>query len=286
MELRLSIEVPSLSQARMILRRETFPLLEQAVRAVATQTAANWIEAVQRAKLWSGEKDAYASSIQWKMTGDFEAEVWTDYKHAQDIETGRPPRDLKAMLNTSTKVRRTKDGTRFLVIPFRHSTPGNSAHGNDMPQHVYNQARMLAPSRIVGQGQRRAGELTGFAMGFGMVPYSEKRQRRSPYLKSTGTRADVMVTKNVYSWGGRLVAGSMGPNPKGRTDRFAGMYRFDSTTPGGKRSSVYMTFRIMSEKSSGWIVPAQPGQNIARQVIDAMRPLAEKAFGEAVRRSL
>ena len=282
----LSIEVPNLSQARMILRREVFPLLNQAVRAVASQTAANWAEAVQRAKLWSGEKDAYVGSIKWEMTSDFEAVVSTDYKHAEEIESGRPAKDLKRMLDTSAKVRRTKAGKRFLIIPFRHNTPGNDAHGSSMPQHVYDQVRNLAPSSIIGQGQRRAGELTSAAFGHGMVPMSEKRQRRSPYLKSLGTRQDVMVTKNIYSWGGRMVAGSMGPNPKGKTDRFAGMYRFDATTPGGKRYSSYMTFRVMMEGSSGWIVPAKPGLHIVRGVVDAMRPLAERAFSEAVKRSL
>jgi len=67
---------------------KVLPLMHQTVKAIAQQTAADWQHAVYKAKLWSGEKDAYAQSITWKMTGDFSAWVSTDYKHAAEIETG------------------------------------------------------------------------------------------------------------------------------------------------------------------------------------------------------
>ena len=41
----------------------------------------------------------------------------------------------------------------------------------------------------------------------------------------------------------------------------------------------------MSEKSRGWIVPAQPGQNIAQGVVNDMQPRAAAVIAEAVRRS-
>ena len=254
---------------------QIFPLVSQAVNGIAQATASRWIEGVQRAKLWSGEKGAYAKTIAWRMTGDFSAVVETDYRYAQDIETGRPARDLKQMLNTSMKVRRTKDGTRFLIIPMRHNL-------SSMPSHVAGAAKKLSASSIVGQGQRRAGELTSAAFGHGMTAMSETRQRRNPFAKDIGTRKDVMVTKNFYNWGAKLAAGSMGPNAKGKTDRFAGMYRFD-TNAGKAKSSAYLTFRVMSEKSKGWIVPAQPGQRIARDVATEMQPVAEEFLHQAVR---
>lgn len=276
-EFKIDIDLSGLIQHQRVITAEVMPLLSQAVRAVAQQGAANWIAAVRRAKLWSGEKDAYAATIRYEMTSDFSAVIFSDYKHAEAIESGRPARDLKKMLDTSTKVRRTKDGTRFLVIPFRHNV-------DSMPAHVQAQAKDLAPSMIIGQGKRRSGELTSAAFGIGMVPMSEKRQRHSPYLKATDSRQDVMVNKNIYHWGQRLMAGSMGPNPSGKVDRFAGMVRFDTSTPGANRSS-YMTFRIMSERSNGWIVPPQPGQHLAEKVANELRPLAERAFQEAVKRT-
>lgn len=254
-----------------------FPLVNQAVHGIGQATMANWREAVYRAKLWSGEKDAYAASISFRMTGDFSAVVESDYKYAQDIETGRPARDLKRMLDTSMKVRRTLDGTRFLVIPFRHNV-------NAMPAHVHAAAKALSASTITGQGLRRAGEIVSARVGQGMLPLGEKRQRRNPFANDPAARKAVMVTKHQYNWGAKLAAGSMGPNPKGKVDIFAGMYRFNTSGSGAARSS-YMTFRIMSEKSKGWIVPAQPGQYIARGVADDMRPKAEQVIAEAIRRS-
>lgn len=254
-----------------------FPLLSQSVNGIAQATAARWVEAVQRAKLWSGEKDAYAKTITYRMTGDFSAVVESDYRYVQDIETGRPPRDLKKMLDTSMKVRRTKDGTRFLVIPMRHNL-------SSMPSHVAGAAKKLTASSITGQGERRAGEIVSARVGMGMLPLGEKRQRRNPFANDPSTRKAIMVTKNHYNWGAALAAGAMGPNPKGKTDRFAGMYRFD-TSGGGKKSSSYLTFRVMSEKSRGWIIPAQPGQHIARDVQQDMEPVAKDILAEAIRRT-
>lgn len=253
-----------LSHTQQLIDETVLPLLNQAVRAVAQQTQINWMEAVQRAKLWHGERDAYMQSIDMRMTGPFSAEVWSSYRYAAEIETGRPARDLKRMLDTSLKVRAAKDGRRYLIIPFRHSTPGNEAHGPSMPEHVYAQARELAPSKVIGQTRRVSG--TG--------------------AMSVKTRTHLTVPQSIYSWGGRLPAGSMGPNQKGKTDRFAGMYRFDAKTPGGGRYSTYLTFRTMIEGSTGWIVPAKPGLHIAQKVSADMQPLAEQAFQEAIKRSV
>lgn len=239
----------------------TFPLLTQAVRAVAQQTQTRWMEAVYRAKLWDGEKTAYMDSIQMKMEGPFAALVWSDYKNAEEIEVGRPARDLKRMLDTSLKVRVSKKGKRYLIIPFRHSTPGNTASGPDMPTHVYAMTRKMRPSSIVGQTTRASG--TG--------------------AHDIKTRKLLTVPANIYQWGHRMPAGMMGPNPQGKTDRFANMYRFNTSTPGANRST-YMTFRTMVEGAPGWIIPPQPGLHLAEQIAREMQPLAEQAFTEAMKR--
>lgn len=241
-----------------------FPRLAEAVKLVAGQVQADWIEGVQKAKLWSVEKDAYAASIKWQMTGAFTAEVWSDYRYAQEIETGRPARDLKRMLDSSLKVRVTKKGKRYLVIPFRHNTPGANATGPTMPAHVYAAARRLKPSTVIGQKQRLSG--TG--------AYDIK------------TRRMLTVNQNVYAWGERLDAGAMGPNPRGKVDRFAGMVRFNTTSPKGAKRSEYVTFRVMAEDSKGWVIPPRPGLYIVRQVVERMRPLAKQVFTEAVQRDL
>lgn len=263
-EFKISLKMDGIPAVRAAIYAQVYPLLTEAVGAVAQQTAVNWMAAVQDAKLWVNEKDAYAASIQTKMTGAYSALVWSDYKLAEEIENGRPPRDLKRMLNTSLKVRTTKSGSRYLIIPFRHSTPGQNATGPSMPDHVYAAAKKLKPSHVTGMTERLSG--TG--------------------AMDVKTRQFLTVPQRTYQWGGRLAPGSMGPNPKGKSDRFAVMVRFNDPKKKGPKYSAYMTFRVMSEKSSGWIIPAKPGLKIAHGVVREMQPVAEEIFKEAMKRSV
>lgn len=279
-DLKLSFDLGTTLDVLKVVNKQVFPLVNQAVRAVAAQTAADWQSNIYQAKLWSGEKDAYAKTITWKMTGDFSAVVESDYRYDQDIETGRPPRDLKKMLDTSTKVRRTEDGRRFLVIPLRHNVKKLEDAG------IYGMAKDLGASTITGQGDRLSGEVTQMSPTGGMSPAPEAQQ--TPFLSNPKTRQAQTVRQNIYAWGERLKAQAM--KDKGvplATRKWAqGMVRFDTSTPTGGKSSAYLTFRIMMEGSGGWVVPAQPGQHIAQKTTDAMRPKAQAAFAEAIKRTL
>ena len=254
-----------MDQVRGVMNAQLMPRLNQSVNAVAQATASDWKEGVYRAKLWSGEKNVYMNSITWSMTGDFSAVVSSEYQHASEIENGRPARDLKRMLNTSAKVRQTKTGSRYLIIPFRHNTPSSDATGPAMPPAVYDLAKNMAPSSITGVGRRLSGL----------------------NASNVQTRKLLTVAQNKYKWGGRLdlrqetawkATGSANKNHQG-------MYRFESSS-GNEKRSTYLTFRVMSEKSSGWIVPPQAGLFIVRDVVARLQPLAERAFSEAVKRDL
>ncbi|ENQ1546118.1 hypothetical protein ACEOHC_003930 [Salmonella enterica] len=257
-----------------VVNKEVFPYMHTAVNAVGQKMAAKWAEEVYKAKLWSVEKDRYAQSISFQMTGDFSGVVQASYKYAKEIEEGRPARDLKRMLGTSLKVRRTKAGTRFLVIPFRHNI-------KNMPPALYAQAKALEASKVTGMTQRRSGEITDLSPKFGMRPAKVQNH----FLSNPKTRGPMMVKQAQYKWGGRIAAGFFGPNPKGKTDIAAGMVRMD-TSAGGAKSSAYMTFRIMSEKSQGWVVPQQPGQFLARKTVQAIAPQAEALFKSAMKAEL
>lgn len=262
---------------------QVMPLLHQAVKAVAAQTAANWQESVLKAKLWSVERDAYAKSITWKMTGDFSALVESDYEHAQAIETGRPARDLKKMLDTSLKVRRTTKGKRFLVIPMRHGTP--STNTNPMPGEVHKLAKAMSMSRVTAMGERPSGQVTVLSPKSGM----HAAAKQTPYLSNPKTKSASAVAARTYAWGDRLSAAALkaaGLAPE-VAKRYQGMVRMQTTTPGGKKSSAYLSFRIMMEGQTGkWVVKAQPGMHIAKQVAEDMQPKAEKAFQAAVKKTV
>jgi hypothetical protein len=280
-EFKISVDLSQVMNAVPIITREVFPLVNQTVRAIAQQTQANWMKAVYRARLWSGEKDAYASSITWGMTGDFSAVVQTDYKNAEDIETGRPPYDLKQMLNTSPKVRRTKDGRRFLIIPFRQNTTGYDALTSSMPQEVYDAGSALKASSIVGQAKRMSGEMTSMHPVWG----TRALKKQTPFASNTKTRGPMLVNKNIYKWGGKLDTSNMPSLSAADKKRYNGMVRMDTATPGGGRNSTFLTFRVMMEGSTGWIIPAKPGLYLAKKVTDDMQPRAERALNDAIAQS-
>jgi hypothetical protein len=254
-----SIELPLADKLALVsvIKAQVFPMVNQAVHAIAEATAIEWEKAVRRAKLRGAEKDAYIKTISFRMPTDFSAVIESDYKYVQDIETGRPAYDMKKMLDTSRKVRVSKDGARYLIIPFRHNTPGNDASAPAMPKAVYAQAKMLSMSTITGHGRRVSG--TG--------------------AWSLKTQAPDTVRQRSYNWGDRL----MGPGiPKNQQ----GMVRMNTATGAGKKSSTFLTFRVMSEKSHGWIRAAQPGQNIAKGVAEMMQPRASAAMVEAIKRTM
>lgn len=255
---RISVDLTNLS---VVANARIFANLASTVEAVAQVGVERWQTAVKKAPLWSGEIDAYSSSIGYRMTGPYSAEISSDYKYVEDIETGRPPFDMKKMLDTSLKVRTSKAGKRYLIIPFRHNTPGHSAHAPPMPEGVYKQAKHLAASQITGHGKRLSG--TG--------------------AWDIKTKQPAQVRARSYDWGGRLPAGlSRKIKPEHRSDPHAGMVRFKEASGG----SSFLTFRVMVEGSSGWIKPAKPGLFIAQNVAESLQRTADADFPAAIARDL
>lgn len=261
---RLSVDLGQLLAANSAISQAIFPLVSQAVRAVAEEGAYRWKSAVMKAKLWpEGEKAPYVESIRWQMIGPLTAEITTDFKYAGEIETGRPPKDLKRMLQTSHKVRAVASGKhagqRYLVIPFRHNTPsqsGDGAYAPQMPSEVYAIAKRLVASYVLPPG----------------TVNPAKRMSASGHL----------VAQHSYKWGGRLQSGLVPKlQPHHKSDPYAGMVRFD-TSSGRSKSSAYLTFRIMGEWSNGWVIGPRPGLYLAKGVADSLHGVLEEAVGEAV----
>jgi hypothetical protein len=275
----LRLTLPNVSDIDRLFNQKVFPLLSQAVRAIAQEAQLNWTEAVMNAPLWEGEKEQYVKSIKVHYWSDgLAADVVATYKNAEAIENGRPPQDLKDMLNTSDKVRRTKDGRRFLVVPLRQNTPNNIAHAPAMPTSVYELASQMKPSAVTGAGTRASGEVTSLSPSSGMSPSPVQ----TPYLSNPATKSAYLVPRNDYSWGGRLTRQMLADAGATKLEqrRYAGMVRMKEATGG----SQYLTFRTMIEGSSGWIIPARPGLYLARDVAEHLQPVAEAAIAEALRR--
>lgn len=264
----IAVDIGHLIPTGGALSRDAFPNLSHAVRQVAEAAHRQWTAYAAGAPLPDGKAirnrtGEYMRSILLRETGEFSAEVYSDLPYAAVIEDGSPERDLKKILNSSLKVRLTKDGRRYLIIPFRWDHP-NSVMGNNMPEPVADWWRQgRAPSSIASIYPRLSG--TG--------AYDRK------------TRQPLVVPGRKYAWGDRLEKGdlaAMGIHGAA-AKRMEGMVMFRK--PGGTGQGAhtkFLTFRTMVEGSKGWIAPPRPGLHPAQVVADQFRPVAERAFQEAV----
>ena len=265
----LSVSVPIPAGAPI--DAETFSTLAGAVAKCAHTVHQQWLAYAQGAPLPNGQtigirSGTYHRSILIEQTGPFAFRIFSDLAYADAIERGMPARDLKKMLDSSLKVRRSKDGKRYLIIPFRWGTPGTVGFGqNVMPQDVHDffTPPGVARSHVTGMGSRVSG--TG---AFDLK-----------------TRQPLLTPQASYQWGARLTAKYLATKGIGgqAAKRLAGMVNMRQ--PGGKGGgahSQYLTFRVMTEDSPGWKAPAIPGKYPAKTVADQIRPIAEQAFKKAM----
>lgn len=254
---------------------KAFPNLEHAVRGVAASVHKQWMAYAQGAPLPDGQRltprtGGYLGSIQIRQIDNLHWEIFSDSPYAGSIEYGSPPRDLKQMLQTSAKVRRFKDGRRYLIIPFHHGTGTGSGEGVSfggkgssgvMPDEIYNLARQLNFSREIGRTTRESGNYPGVQID----------QRIYSWAKNT-RNADGHMT------GGRLTKKYLASNgfDAVTVKRYQGMVRMH-----GPGQTQYLTFRIMAEGSSGWIRPAIPGKYPAKQTANLFLPEAQRLFDAA-----
>jgi len=252
----ISVDLSPLVQGLSVASNELALRIAQSVKATAQQIHDEWIESTKTIPGLSAEQRiAYLESIKIHSVSDFESEVISNYRYAADIDNGRPARDLKNMLNTSTKVRiSAKNGQRYLIIPMRHLV-------KNQPANVQKVAGDMDMSNVTKTNLRLSG----------LNAYNVK------------ARFPLVVPKNVTQWGQRLGAG-FAPKlqPHHKTDPFAGMVRMNTSSKNAK-SSAYLTFRVMTESSQGWIVPAQPGLFIVRGLVDRHRPLFQETIEQAVK---
>ncbi len=269
----IGVDLSHLIPAGSRLTSDTFPNLAYAVGLIGQQAHQDWIAYAMGRPLPGGQviqnrTGEYARSIMLRSTGEFAVEVYSELPYAHVIEEGRAAHDMKTMLNSSLKVRLTKDGRRYLIIPIRHNAPG-SVLGNDMPAAVHDWWQQnRTPSHINGTYRRTSG--TG--------------------VHDTKTRQLVTVPGWNYRWGDRLGQShlaAMGIEGQ-RAKHLAGMVNFRN--PGGMAGggakqgthSQYLTFRVMVEGSKGWMARAQPPKPAAASTAAVIRPLAEAAFAAAM----
>ncbi|HEX2868730.1 MAG TPA: hypothetical protein VHO03_16940 [Ignavibacteriales bacterium] len=205
--------------------------------------------------------------------------IHTD-KRATYLERGYKEFDMKKMLFTSPKVRVSKDGNRYLIIPFHHGSPGSLK--NPMPEGIYAKASKMTPSMISGirlEGSQQSGKIFSFT-----YKDAQLMKRQNP----------IKVKRNSYNWGDCL---GLEDTPENK--HLQGMVRFQknpnltrqistgkfiNTTHNDRDYSEYITFRVMSEKSMGWIHPGLDPMNILKETVERERPNIVRIISEGVMR--
>ena len=246
---KIKVDVPDLPKVVENVIAIIMPSITQAVEQTAIEGQTAWQSGIWKTSgVWMEHKQRAISSIQFQMTSPLSAEIWSEDPVTKLIEEGYPARDLKTMLDTSDKTRASKDGRKYLYIPFRHNITGAS---NGMPSHVYQQAQQLKPSFVTAKGQR---------------------------VSATGK----FVPLAHYSWGGRLKEGLVAKKkPHHATDIYAGMVRMKTSTA-KSGSHAYMTFRTMVEGSSKWLVPARPGHYVLQTLASFLDKRLQKNIEQAI----
>lgn len=206
--------------------------------------------------------------------------------YALYLEQGYEPYDMKKMLETSSKVRISKKGHKYLVIPFNHGNP-NAVTKNAMPDDIYKQAKTLNQSVVTGR----------FMEG---IQQGAKTFREAQILRAHNPNK---VERNKYMWGGRLTDNT----PRSIYD---GMVRFNSdvqsvratytketsigkftinktvTQKTGNTYSTYFTFRVMSEISEGWQNRGMRPMNILKETKERVEAPVKNLIAQGIKADL
>lgn len=151
--------------------------------------------------------------------------------YAAALENGMSSAERMQILQTSHQVRISKKGHRYLIIPFRHGTPGTTTMP-PMPKSVHKLAKNLTVSKRTGTRH----ELSQQLVTMGNIGKARKHTEHGVPLAQRFNYREPGTGKST--WGGRLTG--VGGN-------WEGMYKF-----GEKGQTQYTTFRVMSENGKPW----------------------------------
>jgi hypothetical protein len=273
-EISVTVDFGAIRQALDSIGAETLPRTAAAVHDSTLMAQRLWLSIAggnevefqgRRIKI-TRRTGAYARSIseglEYPADGDqLHGRVASSSPYAEAIEKGTPAHDMKEGLLNGPRARRSKKGTRYTIIAFRHNTPGQTATGPAMPMEIYKKAQKLAFSTVTG-----------------------RRTEKNAHGQD--------VQRPTYAWGGRGKRTTIGWRsriaPAGReytheTSIYSGMVKM-----GKKGHASYLTFRVVSENSpanSWWSKGTDPkpvSEAVAAQIGPQAETLIRAAFEQDI----
>lgn len=247
-----------------------FPNQLEAIKTLALAAQKRWINYASGMPLpdgrtirrWTG---TYAASIHIEHDGELRYTIYSDDPKADIIERGSDAWDMRKLLWTSHKTRINAAGKRYLILPFRHGTPGTT---------------------VVGQYANREMPVPVHQWWLARDRDTWTSVVTSTFTEPSVQDPNVRVLRRRYAWGDRLTAGDvaeLGLDPEREGRNLVGMVRFDA--PQG-RHGEYVTFRTMGEDGDGWQQPARDGKYPARAALDFVMEHAQGALDRALEADL
>lgn len=246
----ISVIDHGLEEALGILSSGVLPNTEKAIQDGVLAIAEKWkAYALGEAIGQSGEKvkrptGTLARSITIKQVGTFHWIVFSLLPYASYLEDGTKEFDFKTTHPFGNKSRVSKDGTPYLIVPFRHGNP--EAIFMPMPSEIY---------RAI------------------LKQIRDKTFKKSMVNQNKAHYSPNFLGKNIlrqgYDWGSRLAGVADDFPDLENPGIYEGMYAFDTRSGREKARSSYMSFRVISAKSKdgSWIKPPTKPLKLAENAV-------------------
>lgn len=261
-----------------------FRQVSETLEEIGREAQQEWIAwASGTKKLPNGETISastgeYARSIKFRRAdsgGEIAVEVYSDSPIHEYLDKGTRERDMKAMLSRSQKAKTSKDGHRYMSIPFRHKVADK---GSDISPG----GKMLIPRKIA--NLVRKNEQRGTPTSRILSAFREHNQgRRASYgPRHNDTIGHDPQTGKPVGYGQRSKITGAG-NYTWKSGLFSGLTHFAGFKG---RHGQWLTFRTMSENSpaAAWMSPGTKPKRILEQVHQfVLASRFEERVGEAAK---
>jgi hypothetical protein len=208
--------------------------LEAAVKNLAHAAHANIIAKVQASKMSQQNKTNYMKSVQFLELGDNSFLISLEGAWPNKLEAGFGPYSIKDMLLKSKKI--VQVGSRAGQPWVRQSKEGKKYAAVPMQHHP----SAAAPGDLDAEIKKM---------------YAFNRQ---------GVRQK--ITKTFTDDLGRPIAGKVASVVgEGISPNLQNLTKYQHIHESGKVSSLYMTYRIVHEDSSGWMHPGSSGMHFFKE---------------------
>lgn len=229
------------------------------VRALGASARSRWVELAQD-ELRSSSRD-YVQGISQPIVADDGRSVRLELtgQVPNMVEQGWASHDLRDTVLGGPATKVSKDGYRYVRIPFRHGTPGTGGRnvGKPMPRAVHQAAKALAPTLREGLGRPGARSI--------LEPQASTAHRLQPGMAGASKQVEKILRKREQEWH--------------KSSVYSGMMR-EVAAYAKTQQNKFMTFRTISDKPGtdprSWMHPGIKARNLAEKVRDHVRQVADE----------